>query len=796
MDVTEGKATDNHGGSGAGTRGAAAGAAAGAGADGEHCHSTFSVGGALRGAPPAPGAQCPPPTTVKLSVRGEANLIGPSPIDNFMALVRVRAPALSAEATRAPIRISCVCDVSGSMSGDKMRLMRNSLKFMLEHLRATDQLSVVSFSDAAHCVVPMASTDDEGQFDAKIKIDAMTPGGCTNLSAGLLLGFEQLSQGGGGGPLGEATYIASASNMGGAAPAAPAPNQDPCDFLFLCTDGHANRGVTDDDGWARLAADAKTRYPGTTIAAFGFGADHSSELLRRLADMYYFVETAESIPASFGDALGGMLSVVAQNVRLSIVSASPWSRLVNVVTPFPTHLQVDGIEVEIGDLFAEETRDILVELELLACGDSGVGDMVESSSVLNPEEENVGDGGDGGGDGGDGGDEGPPRRLKLPVLHCAMKGYDVILAEPLCDQPVILSVLRSAAPLSAPEIAAIDRDRGAEGSAASVLDEQINRVAAANAMEEAVSCMAQECGGESHGQAKRTLVLAVERINSSVSGHRPFGQSLVTDLRECIVRIESEAAAAASAASRGGGGSLSSSASHMMRGYSMSHSRQQSCTLSPCSPYSSSVSRSMSMTMTTSLTGVKEEDPGDEDFDFDAAFRSGSGSGTVRGKDTMSLAAWAREEMAHTPPPRTPKRQKSKLGAARGEHLDEARALGEGRSGIGGSGGSEVKGRLARGVKPPPPRGPPPAGGGGGSEVKGRLAPGAKPPPPRGPPPAGSSMTAIVGGEIAGGSGGSGGGGEGEGGARWSSRYSGAAVAVAAFSAIAAAAAASSASPY
>ena len=35
--------------------------------------------------------------------------------------------------------------------------------------------------------------------------------------------------------------------------------------------------------------------------------------------------------------------------------------------------------------------------------------MVESSSVLDPEEENVGDGGDGGGDGGDGGDEGPPR---------------------------------------------------------------------------------------------------------------------------------------------------------------------------------------------------------------------------------------------------------------------------------------------------------------------------------------------------------------------------------------------------
>ena len=56
--------------------------------------------GALRGAPPAPGAQCPPPTTVTLSVRGEADLVGPSPVDKFMALVAVQAPALSEEATQ------------------------------------------------------------------------------------------------------------------------------------------------------------------------------------------------------------------------------------------------------------------------------------------------------------------------------------------------------------------------------------------------------------------------------------------------------------------------------------------------------------------------------------------------------------------------------------------------------------------------------------------------------------------------------------------------------------------------
>ena len=62
-----------------------------------------------------------------------------------------------------------------------------------------------------------------------------------------------------------------------------------------------------------------------SVFTFGFGSEHDADMLKAIATagngMYYFVNDADTIPESFCDCLGGLLSVAAQNLKLRITAA-------------------------------------------------------------------------------------------------------------------------------------------------------------------------------------------------------------------------------------------------------------------------------------------------------------------------------------------------------------------------------------------------------------------------------------------------------------------------------------------
>ena len=61
-----------------------------------------------------------------------------------------------------------------------------------------------------------------------------------------------------------------------------------------------------------------------TIHTFGFGNDHDSELLGKIAKLkggnFYFVEEIEKVSECFVNALGGLLSIVGQNTTLKVIN--------------------------------------------------------------------------------------------------------------------------------------------------------------------------------------------------------------------------------------------------------------------------------------------------------------------------------------------------------------------------------------------------------------------------------------------------------------------------------------------
>lgn len=74
---------------------------------------------------------------------------------HIFGLVTLQAPSMSVLADdpdsplRVPLDLICVVDQSGSMSGEKINLLKRTLNYIVEQLNENDRLAVVSFNTTA-----------------------------------------------------------------------------------------------------------------------------------------------------------------------------------------------------------------------------------------------------------------------------------------------------------------------------------------------------------------------------------------------------------------------------------------------------------------------------------------------------------------------------------------------------------------------------------------------------------------------------------------------------------------------
>ncbi len=236
-----------------------------------------------------------------------------------------------------PIHLVAAIDVSKSMEDGKLELVKASLTFVLEHLSERDTLGIVTFGNMALTAFPMTPMNAKGKLLAKSKLDGMHPLGSTNLSGGLLKGLDLLCK--------EDKTVRST--------------------LMLFTDGIPTRGIMDTPSLQKVMATHLQRQ-NVQILGFGFGKDHDATMLEAVCSVtksgtYYYIPDQESIGPQFAECLGGLLSLVAQNVELTI-QMNPEYDLVHV---WGDHKYVDSsgsYVLEIGDLYRDQQKDILFEI--------------------------------------------------------------------------------------------------------------------------------------------------------------------------------------------------------------------------------------------------------------------------------------------------------------------------------------------------------------------------------------------------------------------------------------------------
>ncbi|GFQ01523.1 uncharacterized protein sll0103, partial [Phtheirospermum japonicum] len=258
------------------------------------------------------------------------------PVPNFSVLVGLRAPPLSADARRAPIDLVTVLDVSSSMHfGSKLDLVKRAVSFVIDNLGPSDRLSLVCFSTSARRVFPLRMMTEQGRADAKRDVNSLRAYGV---------------------------------------------HRNPVASIMFLSDGR--------DTYNRLSA-ANNQQQTIPVHVFGFGTDHDPIVMHAIADSsggtFSFIESAETVQDAFARCIGGLLSVLIQELRLSLRSASHGV----VIKSIPSGKHASEISdqgsrgtITVGDLYADEEKEFLVNISVPVYMDDNIDENVRTTSLL------------------------------------------------------------------------------------------------------------------------------------------------------------------------------------------------------------------------------------------------------------------------------------------------------------------------------------------------------------------------------------------------------------------------------
>ncbi|RZC51268.1 hypothetical protein C5167_019690 [Papaver somniferum] len=277
--------------------------------------------------------------------------------ENFHILINIKAHVTDLnqvhrdmhQTCRAPNDLVTVLDVSGT----KFQLLRRAMGFLIDNLGPSDRLSVISFSSNAHCVFPLIPMTDSGKQHALQVVNSLVAGGESNILEGLEKGAKVIED---------------------------RKHKNPICSIMLLSDGK--------DAFMKrinLKEISRLRIP---VHTFGFGADHDPSMLHSIAEgsrgIFSFIESEGLIQDAFAQCIGGLLSVVVQDLQVHVHSLDPFLCLTQLKAgSYSTYLTDDNQtgSVVIGDLYADEERNFLVVVNIPVVPGGNYDDQMEFVSV-------------------------------------------------------------------------------------------------------------------------------------------------------------------------------------------------------------------------------------------------------------------------------------------------------------------------------------------------------------------------------------------------------------------------------
>lgn len=282
---------------------------------------------------------------MKLDALLDINLVAHEVADEVSVLLDLQAPSAPTDVPRPPATLQVVLDRSGSMRGEPLDGVKRALVALVRRLDPTDHFGLVAFDTSAEIVVPAGPVTDKD--DLVRRIEGITTGGSTDLSAGYLRGLREVSR-------------------------VTAPGQGAT--LIVVSDGHVNAGLQTPEQFEQVAAQAYRRGAVTTTLGYGRGYDETllAAIARSGSGSHVFADNPDAAGAAIAGEVEGLLNQTAQGVSLTIKLESP-VQLARLFNDLPAHAIGDhGLMVELGDLYAEESRKLLLRFKVPALAALGL----------------------------------------------------------------------------------------------------------------------------------------------------------------------------------------------------------------------------------------------------------------------------------------------------------------------------------------------------------------------------------------------------------------------------------------
>ncbi|KAK6130774.1 hypothetical protein DH2020_035485 [Rehmannia glutinosa] len=237
--------------------------------------------------------------------------------DTYAVVLKVKAPPPPhvherAAARRAPIDLVTVLDVSGSMTGAKLEMLKRAMRLVISSLGSADRLSILAFSAEPKRLLPLMRMTPQGQRSARRIIDRLSCShGCSMAEA-----------------LKQATRVLEERR-----------ERNPVASIILLSDGQDDAVPANNEPNQRRGSANSTRFA--------------------------HVEIPED---AFSKCVSGLLSVVVQDLRIQIgfATGSDPAEITAVYSCNERPVLLGSGCIRLRDLYAEEEKELLVEIRIPA----------------------------------------------------------------------------------------------------------------------------------------------------------------------------------------------------------------------------------------------------------------------------------------------------------------------------------------------------------------------------------------------------------------------------------------------
>ncbi|OMJ75257.1 hypothetical protein SteCoe_25658 [Stentor coeruleus] len=234
--------------------------------------------------------------TLKASMKTSTSytILNPQTPSEVVGCLTLEVQGTENKLNRTGVDIVCVIDTSGSMQGEKLELVKKTLSFMLTQLGDNDRVCLVKFTTSAERLCKLTRCTSSGKKRLEAIFSRLTDESSTNMIEGLEYGLLAL---------------------------AGRRMTNPSSALIMLTDGIDDCSSTSLER-AKETIEKVIVPNDYTIHTFGYGSDHDSNLLTSISDSkcggFYYIEKLDSIAEAFANCLGEIISMVADNIQVSL----------------------------------------------------------------------------------------------------------------------------------------------------------------------------------------------------------------------------------------------------------------------------------------------------------------------------------------------------------------------------------------------------------------------------------------------------------------------------------------------